>query len=325
MQTWTMALRRLRAAGWLMAALCLGAPAHALDWSWLDGQYTRTRHPVVLVHGLFGFDSIAGVVDYFHGVREALSAGGARVYTVQLSAADSHEERGEQLLQQLQALQAAHGHERFNLIGHSQGGLASRYVAHVAPQLVASVTQVQTPNFGSKVADWLTQYTIDHPEQGEQLVGLTTELLKVVDWLTGAPDRQHDVLANIFQLTTPIATSWNSRYPHGRPNTPCGSGPRVAANGVHYYSVGGVRVNTNALDLSDHILGVVSRLGFADGEPNDGLVGRCSTRWGEVLRDDYPWNHIDQMNHAFGLRGLFAPDPVAVYRAHANRLKQAGL
>ena len=60
-------------------------------------------------------------------------------------------------------------------------------------------------------------------------------------------------------------------------------------------------------------------------EANDGLVSRCSNHWGQVLRDDYAWNHIDEINHVFGLRGLFSSDPVSVYRAHANRLKGLGL
>jgi triacylglycerol lipase len=60
-------------------------------------------------------------------------------------------------------------------------------------------------------------------------------------------------------------------------------------------------------------------------EQNDGLVGKCSSHWGKVIRDDYPWNHLDEVNQAFGLRGLFSPDPVAMYRAQANRLKSLGL
>jgi triacylglycerol lipase len=44
-----------------------------------------------------------------------------------------------------------------------------------------------------------------------------------------------------------------------------------------------------------------------------------------VIRDDYPHNHADAINHTFGVRGLFTPDPVEVYREHANRLKSAGV
>ena len=37
------------------------------------------------------------------------------------------------------------------------------------------------------------------------------------------------------------------------------------------------------------------------------------------------WNHLDEVNQMLGLRGLFSSNPVSVYRAHANRLKNAGL
>ncbi|WKB51694.1 lipase family alpha/beta hydrolase [Eleftheria terrae] len=322
-----MGIKRFAAACTLAGAALLALPAtsQALDFSYLDFRYTRTQHPIVLVHGVLGFDNIGGVVDYFFGVKQALGAGGATVHTVKLSTVDTHEERGEQLLRQLLALQAAHGTQRFNLVAHSQGGLAARYVAKVRPDLVASVTTVQTPHHGSNVADWLAKYTVEHPEEGEQLIKLSTELLKALDWLVGASDREHDLIGNVFQLTTSMSRAWNLRYTEGAPTTPCGSGARVGASGVHYYSAGGARVNTNFLDLSDHLFGLVAGLGFTNGEANDGLVSSCSSRWGEVLRADYPWNHADGVNHVMGLRDFLGPDPLSFYRSHANRLKKAGL
>ena len=41
--------------------------------------------------------------------------------------------------------------------------------------------------------------------------------------------------------------------------------------------------------------------------------------------DQYKLNHTDLANMMFGLKGLFAPDPVAMYRQHANRLKLQNL
>ena len=58
---------------------------------------------------------------------------------------------------------------------------------------------------------------------------------------------------------------------------------------------------------------------------NDGLVARCSTHFGKVIRDNYDWNHLDEVNQVMGLRGLFSADPVDVYLQHANRLKMQGL
>ncbi len=58
---------------------------------------------------------------------------------------------------------------------------------------------------------------------------------------------------------------------------------------------------------------------------NDSLVPKCSTRFGKTIRDDYAWNHIDEINQFLGLRALLSQDPVQVYREHANRLKLQGL
>jgi len=105
-------------------------------------------------------------------------------------------------------------------------------------------------------------------------------------------------------------------------NNRCGSGAS-SVNGIRYYSLGGTSVLTNVFDASDAFLGV-SQLFFGF-EQNDGLVGQCSSHLGVVLRDDYPWNHLDQSNQVLSLRGLFAPSPTSVYRAQANRLKLLGL
>ena len=137
--------RALRGFVVACAALALWQAAHA-------GTATQTRYPIVLVHGLFGFDSALGV-DYFYGIPDALRRDGAKVYVAQVSAANSTEVRGEQLLAQVKTILALSGAAKVNLIGHSHGGPTARYVAGVAPQLVASVTSVGGVNRGSRVAD----------------------------------------------------------------------------------------------------------------------------------------------------------------------------
>ena len=299
----------------LAAAAMLAAPAtRAAD------TYTQTRYPVVLVHGMLGFDAI-GPVNYFYGVPSALRAGGATVYTPSVSALNTSELRGEQLLAQLRQLKAAHGHTRFNLIGHSHGGPTVRYVAAVAPELVASVTTVGAPHAGSKVADGI--------EAGAGATGTTSLIASIVNaqgvlisWLSGEPQLPQQSLGSLASLNTRGAAAFNARFPQGAPTSDCGQGP-AQVNGVRYYSVSGTGVVTQPLDPSDAFLALTST--FFGREANDGLVSRCSSHWGTVLRDDYPWNHLDEVNQAFGLRGLFTPDPVAFYRSQANRLKQLGL
>lgn len=304
--------RRVLAVFWLV--LSFFAPSVQAD------TYTKTRYPIVLVHGMLGFDEIAAV-NYWYGIPESLRSGGATVFVASIAALESNEARGEQLLRYLQTLKARYGHEKFNLVGHSHGGATSRYVAGVSPALVASVTTVGAPHDGSKVADAIA-LAGGVTGSTELIAALVNGLGQFIGLLSGNGATQ-DALGSLSSLNTTGARDFNRRFPAGAPSSKCGSGAELAANGVRYYSAGGVSVATNVLDVLDPML-IASSLVFGF-EQNDGLVSRCSSHWGRVLRDDYGWNHIDQINHAFGLRGLFSANPVSFYRTHANRLRNLGL
>lgn len=274
-------------------------------------DYARTRYPIVLVHGMAGFDKILGV-DYFYGIPADLRANGATVLLADVSAFNDNAVRGEQLLKQLQTWTAAYGYRKFNLIGHSQGGPTARYVAGVAPELVASISMVGSPNVlpagNNPLGGILTNYA--------SIVSLFGNIEAFLGGHVGLPQDPAALLS--WASNTP---EFNTRFPLGAPTTPCGQGPEVD-QGIYFYSVAGNKINTNLFDLSDYILDLAMQ-GSTD--PSDGLVPVCAAHWGKVLRDDYPWNHIDEMNHIFGLIGWSAPDPVAFYRAQANRLKHKGL
>jgi triacylglycerol lipase len=285
--------------------------------AWAD-TYTQTKYPIVLVHGLLGFDAL-GPVQYFYGVPSDLRSGGATVFTASVSQSNSTELRGEQLLKELQTLKARYGYAKFNLVGHSHGGNTSRYVAAVAPDLVASVTTMGTPHAGSKVGDAVASTS---PGTQAALAAVVNGLSSLIATLSGSGGNPQNALASLKSLSTAGAADFNRRFPNGAPTSSCGNGP-ASVNGVRYYSMGGTSVATNLFDVGDGFL--VASSVFLGFEPNDGLVTRCSSHWGQVVRDDYGWNHIDEINHVFGLRGLFSSDPVSVYRAHANRLKGMGL
>lgn len=306
--------RALVCAGCLSTGLVAHQAAQAAD------TYTQTRYPVVMVHGMSGFEAI-GPIQYFWGIPENLRAGGSVVFTPQVSAMASNEQRGEQLLAQLRQLRAAYGYSKFNLIGHSQGGGTVRYVAAVEPSLVASVTTVGTPHQGSVVADAVKNLT--GATGTTPLVAQFVNLLGgAISWMSGKPGLPQDSLGTLASLNTQGAQDFNRRFPQGAPTSPCGQGPAVV-NGIRYYSVSGNAVLANAFDPTDWALAASSV--FFGATPNDGLVSTCSSHWGTVLRDNYPWNHGDEINQAFGLRGWFSPDPVAFYRSHVNRLKSSGL
>jgi triacylglycerol lipase len=314
-----------RCFGRVLAALMLCALSLGLTPATAQAQYTQTRYPIVLAHGLLGFDSILGVYDYWYGMPSDLRSGGAKVYVASYSASNFSEVRGEQLIRDLDNLRAIHGHGKFNLIGHSHGGPTIRYVAAVRPDLVASVTSIGSPHTGSKVADGLT--TAFPPGSiGRGLVaGFVNALSTFIAVMSGNNDPQN-ALGALESLNSAGAARFNARFPQGMPSSACGQGASVSSiNGhaVRNYSWGGTSVLTHLLDASDPLMGAGSL--FFGSEANDGLVGRCSSHFGVVLRDDYGWNHLDEVNQVLGLTSWFASNPKSVLRAHANRLKNAGL
>ncbi|NPC58562.1 esterase/lipase family protein [Caenimonas soli] len=303
----------LRRLSLLLAAslLLFGATAHAQT-------YAQTRYPIVLVHGIFGFDSFLGL-DYFYGIPSALRQDGARVFVAQVSAANSHEVRGEQLLTQVKNIMAITGASKVNLIGHSQGGPTIRYVAGVAPQLVASVTSIGGVNRGSRVAD-IVRGTLPPGTLSESIVnGAATAFVALINLGSGGTGNPQMPTAALDSLTTAGSQAFNNRFPQALP-AGCGSGAELV-NGVRYYSWAGIQPVTNILDASDGPLGILS---LVFGEANDGLVSACSSRLGRHL-GDYRQNHLDEVNQIVGLRDWFSVDPVTLYRQHANRLKQYGL
>ncbi|KAJ1723308.1 hypothetical protein LPJ61_005839 [Coemansia biformis] len=146
------------------------AAAAVLDKERLNRQiplkpvYIAPRNPVVLCHGLYGFD-VKGPeklpmlqVHYWRGIREALENIGARVVVARVSGTGGVRERAHQLDSLLASrLESAN----VNIIGHSMGGLDARYlITHISPKsyTVASLTTVCTPHRGSPFMDWCRDY-----------------------------------------------------------------------------------------------------------------------------------------------------------------------
>ncbi|OTG89674.1 esterase/lipase family protein [Acinetobacter sp. ANC 3813] len=287
--------------------------------------YAKTKYPVVFAHGMAGFITVGTDtlgLDYWYQILPDLARNGANVWATRVSPFNSSEIRGEQLLQQVLEIRALTGTSKVNLIGHSHGGPTIRYVAGVRPDVVASLTSVGGPNKGSPVADLILKAEGTFVEG--PLVGLVNFVSKAITWAQGLDPNSypHDALAGGKSLTLAGSALYNAKFPLGMPTTACGDGPAVD-QGVYNYSFTGVGQITNVLDL-DSALKVTALL-IDGGKNNDGLVPKCSAKFGKTIRDDYNWNHLDEVNQVLGLKALFAPDPVDVYRQHANRLKLQGL
>ncbi|MDX1756083.1 MAG: triacylglycerol lipase [Marinobacter sp.] len=315
----------------LALAVILGlgttASAHAgLFSAWFSNDDAKTRHPIVLVPGIFAFDTIAGV-DYWYRIPAALESEGATVFVPKINAFDSSAMRGERLIEQLDEIRAASNGQisKFNLVGHSQGGVTSRYVMNVRPDLVASVTTMHTPHKGSPLADIVTGVAPEGTLQGVAFETFANAVGDLVNLLSGNQHDDADIYAMLSEFNKPGAAAFNQQFPAGVPTSACGEGASqvtIAGHDIALYSWSGTATVTTGVDLSDPMFAIT---GLAFDEPNDGVTGRCSSHFGRVIKDNYTMNHIDVNNHLLGLVSLFEISPESLFRNHANRLKRAGL
>lgn len=299
------------------------------SWFFPPPTYTKTQYPIVMIGGFLAFDDILGI-EYFYGIPKELRKDGANVILVNLSAFNGSEVRGFQLEKQLEELKAAKGYQKFNIIGHSGGATTARFVASIRPDLVASISSAHGPHEGVELADWVDDLSDTLEGSGNAgtavrntLAGLINTLGVAVEFLSGnnTEDFPQDAMAMLDDYTSQQSAAFNLEHPQGVPSSSCEEGAH-SVNGVRYYSWGGTSAFTNMLDPLDYFFAITSSFYSED---NDGLVGRCSSHLGKVIRDNYNMNHVDAMNHIFGLRGLFSPSPASIYRQQANRLKNAGL
>jgi triacylglycerol lipase len=282
--------------------------------------YTKTKYPIVLCHGMAGFDSLFGVYDYFYGIESSLTSGGAKVFVTHVPSFGATEARGEALLDQIEDIVAVSGAGKVNLVGHSHGGLDVRYVAAMRPDLVASVTTVGSPHKGAELADFL-RGNLKDGGFGEAVLGTFANSLGTLLGLLSGHTSPQDSVTALESLTTQGMAAYNAKFPAGLPTSACGSGP-ASKDGVKFYSWSGHSTLTNLLDVSDAPLALSALVYKND---NDGLVGTCSSHFGTVIRDDYAMNHLDEVNQILGIVSLFGTNPKTAFRNHANRLKNEGL
>jgi triacylglycerol lipase len=263
-------LERIVADGELASWLAAGAVALAIAAALLLAFLRRRRlarrvarklrrsaprYPLVLAHGLLGFDEIrigGARHDYFRGVPARLEADGAVVHRARVAKTASVAARAEELAAFIRDVPA----RRVNVVAHSMGGLDARYaVARLGlAGKVASLTTVGTPHLGTPIAD-----------------------LGAGSLVAAALARMGVALEALADLTTSRMDGFNAAVPDVR--------------GVAYASVVGVperRSEVNPLLLP-------SFLWLADREgESDGVVPARSQRWGEVVRT-IPADHWAQI------------------------------
>jgi triacylglycerol lipase len=252
------------------------------------------------------------------------------------------------LLAYVKTVLAESGAQKVNLVAHSQGGLTSRYVADVAPGVVASVTTIATPHRGSEFADFVDEIAGKQPIAAlKPIINLVMSMQSAL--ARNAPDKPEDALAALNQLTTKSAAAYNVRHPSAGLGAPgsCKTGAAVETvdgNTHLLYSWNGdafqqrslfgykTVVDTSLKTFDWAALTNETRLSmylssyymFDRGAgPNDGMVSVCSSLYGQVI-GTFKWNHIGETSLMIARLGGNTDDPVAVMRVHANRLKSLG-
>ncbi len=262
-------------------------------------------YPIVLAHGFFGFKKFAGLdfATYFYQVKDYLAQNGeTQVYTPAVDPFNDSTYRGAQLADDIHQILEQTGYAKVNIIGHSQGGLDARVVAHDHPDWVASVVTYATPNEGTEVADVVLKL-ISNPNAQS----IIDALVKVV----GAP--LYDQIGNETSLSKPMKlfskegiAAFNQKYPD--------------APGVTYYSIAGrtalslggsdcdvpdapsfISDFAKTRDPVDPLLQPTNSLldDGLSGVPNDGLVQVKSARWGTFL-GCVPADHLDEIGQLLG-------------------------
>lgn len=301
----------------------------------LRDKYTAPQYPIVLCHGLLGFDTLmlipplqqafgTGVIEeidetdesgtsgsvminYWSGIEDALKDAGAQVVTAKVPPFGSIAGRAELLDLLLQKkfedLHKKEGHRiKINLVGHLMGGLDSRYLISKlqnenSSYEVVSLTTVGTPHRGSEVADFV---------------------MNLVD-----SDGNLGALCPtaILQLTTEYAAKFNADV--------------LDNPSVQYYSYGalmdisGIRLFRATYEIIK--LGILGR-----GEKNvanDGMVSVELAKWGDYVGTLEGVDHLDLINWTNRVRTvvdtvLFQQPPqfnaIALYLDIAENLSKNG-
>jgi len=330
-------------AGLLLLCLIPGANAGFFDRWKKEPTYAKTQYPIVMVPGAFAFDNAFGILDYWHGITDELRDEGADVYVTNLSSLALHETRGEELLNSVEEIMAITGASKVNLIAHSQGATAARYVAALHPEWVASVSCTHCMNEGTHFAKNLDEAVEDGTFLKTAGVALISGLFNVIESGSADPsdgeynspeNGEQDAKALLISASREDYDRFNVLYPQAMPTVDCsiinsgidghtGGGEHIV-NGVRYYSWGGKKAATRVLDPLDALLIPIVKMFMPENVVWDGLVPSCGQALGEFLRDDYRTNHYDAINQTAGMTAAFVDVP-SIFVTQANRLKKAGL
>ncbi|KAF3891848.1 Triacylglycerol lipase [Trichophyton interdigitale] len=276
------------------------------EYANIRDSYLKPKHPIVLAHGLLGFDELRiakralPAIHYWRGIKDAYSINGVEVITAPVSPSASIEQRAEQLLQGIE--NRAEGRKVNIIANFVLSGLDARYmISKLRPTTfeVVSLTTIATPHQGSAVADYILEWL------GEERLSQLYFILGRLGLENGA----------FKQLTRKyLAHTFNPDV--------------VNVDSVKYYSYGAVLSPDTWLMFSQS-----RRILDNEEGPNDGLVSVASSKWGCYKGTLVDVSHIDLINWTNRLKWFAAEitgnrkkfNAVAFYLDIADMLAKEGL
>lgn len=244
-----------------------------------------TKYPIVLSHGMGANAEVFGFADYWGDIPEALKNNGANVFITSGNPMQSKEYKGIEWKTKVLEILAITGKEKINLIGHSDGGLYTRYaITHLGmASKVASFTSMSSPHRGSPVANAIMNIG--------DATSLTDEIAGVLDYVyifLGVPGT--DCATNGYQETTTYMINVFN------PNT-----PDVA--GVYYQSYAANAKTAIGGQIMTPLWLAMKLAGYG---ANDGLVSVSSAKWGNYKGEITGWFGVNHMA-LVGLMSLPTP------------------
>jgi len=288
-------------------------PPYCDDMPMLDSQ---TAHPIVLAHGMGGFDEFAGILEYWGGVQDALRADGFAVYTSVVDPLNGSDVRAKQLAEFVDRVLQCTCADKVNIIGHSQGGIDSRVLvnAYGYGDKVASVSTVATPHHGTPVADQIVAV----PDDADQIINLLGWL---VTEIYTDPKQDTAFRAAVLWCSSAHLAQFAADYPNDESVAWYSYAGRAGLTAKGVPECEGVDLPNpqKKAAISLPMLPGWALLGGLSGIDNDGLVTVDAAKWGH-FRGCVPADHMQEI----GL-GLFQSfDHVAFYKMHAQYLADQG-
>ncbi len=262
---------------------------YGLEIRCVDGcERETTRFPMLWVHGWTGFENI-GPLTYFFGVRDHIEPLGFPMSIAVLDPYNSSEVRGEELALQIDDALQDWRARKLDLIGHSQGGIDSRYAISSLGygDRVSVLLTVATPHRGTYIMDLALGLV---PGGAEEALAFLLNLLGAV-----SADAQSDAKASFYSLSeTHMKGQFNPHNPDD-------------ANVVYISYTGRTCAAIDFLDpkkmCDDYVdpllLAGYNILKIAQG-PSDGLVTIESAKWGDY-RGEMIADHIDEVGQIAGV------------------------